>query len=215
MQQHIVDRAPWTWQENKPMPLLLWMLWSLCALFCMSAAINTGITGMTFGIPFIGVITSLVLRGYARPASFGLLFLCSILKFSQDNTSTLYYNGIGDEVTIRAAEFCPNTGGPRPYLSTLCANPTSLRFKRSLGKVPSGNYTVTAVDAEYDDFSTRYFYVVDTPYGPARVSPTKMNVTWSDGSDIDESRILKDVPRWLSMLMFYPQLPLVLFKDSP
>lgn len=209
---HIVDRNPWAWQDARPTPLVLWLLWGMCALFCLSAAVNTGITGMTFGIPFAAGIASMMVRGYTRSASFGLLFLCALLKFSQDDTSSLYYNGIGQTVTVAAAEFCPNSGGGRPYLATVCATTVSPRFKRTLGRMPPGNYTISQVDAEYGNLSTRYIYVVDTPKGPARVDSTQVAVRWPDGAPVDEADILKDVPRWLSMLMFYPQLPLVLLQ---
>lgn len=211
--QHVVDRKPWSWQATQEeTPLIVWMAWGLSALFCLSAAINTGITGITFGLPFACVVASLVLRGHTRRASFALLFLCAILKFAQDDTSTLYYNGIGEDLTLEAAEFCPNVGGGRPYVASRCETPPSPRLKRTLGRVAPGNYMVTQVDAEYGDLATQYVYVVDTPYGPAQVSPQRTRVTWADGSPVDESKVLKDVPRWLSMLMFYPQVPLTLFR---
>lgn len=212
--QHVVDRNPWSWQESKLTPALVWVGWALSALFCLSAAVNTGITGLTFGIPFAFVVTTMAFRGYARQATLGLLVVCAVLKFAQDDTSTLYYNGIGDELTLNGGEFCPNVGGGRPYVANRCDNPASPRLKRTLGKLTPGNYTVTEVDAEYGDLNTRYIYVVDTPYGPAQVSPTRVNVTWSDGSPVDEDKVLKDVPRWLSMLMYYPQIPLMLLRGG-
>ncbi len=212
--QHIVDRNSWQWQDAKPATALTWTLWGCCALFCLSAAVNTGISGLTFGLPFAGIITSMVLRGYARPASFGLFFICAILKFAQDDTSTLYYNGIGEEVLVSASEFCPNYGGKRPYLARRCEAPISTRFKRTLGTLPPGEYTVSEVVADYDELNTRYTYVVDTPLGPASVSPQHTGVTWADGGAIDESLILKDVPRWLSMFMYYPKIPLLLFRNQ-
>jgi hypothetical protein len=212
---HVVDRSSFQWAPARGTPAVAWPLWALCALFCVSASTNTGVTGVTFGLPFAFILVSLAFKGYARTSTFTVLFVCAVLKFAQDPTSSLYFNGVGDMLELKgSAEFCPNAGGGRPYLADRCEAPASPRFKRTLGKVQAGLYSIQSVDAEYDELSTRYVYVVDTEYGPARVSPSKVQVTWHDGQAVDDSTILKDVPRWLSMLMFYPKVPLLLFQDG-
>jgi hypothetical protein len=180
----------------------------LSIVFCLSGAVNAGITGPYFATPWaiFLVVAAALKKWYARPVLLVIAPVCVLLYYAHDFAPAMFYHGIGQAVAI-AKDTTPDESN---MLS--CGEMTGSRGpNESSGiRIAAGRYKIVGVTVIGGiDAPIEWKYVIAVP-GTGRnlanaatfVVDTDTSHSWNYSCVSSGPKSKKIVRRWVDVAGF-------------
>jgi hypothetical protein len=178
----------------------LWFL--VCTAFVLSGSVNLGWSGPALAAPFLVLLLVLAWRQRWWLQAAGVLSLATFLYSAQSWWPQLYYSHIGEELALAnpACVFINSPGHPN-YVSDGCAETPGLP-SRNLGAIPADTYRIVGASTSHADFGFSAAHLIDTPRGPAVVSPGLVQARYASGAPMSDAA--RGWHQRMSVLMYWP-----------